>query len=111
GYPRRPAFPGDVPMSPRTLTPLALALACLALAPAADKVSFHPADGSSASKTCSLSASFSLGDVSAMVDGQDMSEQIPSDGELGIDVKMGITDNYVRSDAGRPLELVRSFDD
>jgi len=89
----------------------ACAATCLALAPASDTVSFHPADGSSAAKKCAIHSEFSLGDVSAVVDGQDVSENLPPDLEFAIEVLMEVTDDYVRSGAGRPLELIRSYDE
>ena len=46
----------------------------VALKPLADSVLFQPEDGSSSSKEYSTSASFVLGDFSALMDGMDMSE-------------------------------------
>ena len=84
--------------------------ALVALKPVADSVAFQPEDGSSASKEYEISMSLSLGDLSAMVDGQDMSGMIPGDFEMSADLLMSVTDQYVSSEDGRPLELIRTFD-
>jgi len=80
------------------------------LKPIADDVAFHPADGSSASKEYKISASFSLGDLSATVDGQDMSESLPGEAEVTAELLMNVTDQYVSTVDGRPHELIRSYD-
>ena len=98
-------------MNSKTLVAALIAVpALVALKPLADSVLFQPEDGSSASKEYSINAAFSLGDFSAMVDGADMSEGVPGDFEMTGEILMSVTDQYVSSLSGRPVELIRTFD-
>lgn len=83
---------------------------CLALAPLGDQVTFHPKDGSSLAKKFAIDVGMELDDFSMTVDGNDMGENAP-DLTLGAKGEMAITDKYVTTSAGKPLELIRSFDD
>ncbi|MCC7014345.1 MAG: hypothetical protein IT454_17430 [Planctomycetes bacterium] len=86
------------------------ALALLAFAPVADSVSFHPTEGSEATKKFALEGSFELGDISMVVDGQDMSGQIPLDQVSGeFDMGFGIVDHYIKIAEGKPLHLEREY--
>jgi hypothetical protein len=82
----------------------------LALAPRAESVSFHPDDGSSLSKDFEISLQISIGDVSLFADGQDVSGQVPDDLALALDVEVSITDEYVKTVDGKPLDLIRTFE-
>lgn len=84
--------------------------ALVALKPIADSVAFQPDDGSSASKEYEINVNMSLGDFTAMLDGQDMSEMVPGDFEMSAEILMSVTDLYVSSEDGRPVELIRTFD-
>ena len=98
-------------MKSKLLTASLIAVpALVALKPIADSVYFQPEDGSSASKEYTITASFSLGDFSAMVDGQDMSEMIPAEFDLSAEMAMSVTDQYVSTLDGRMTELIRTFD-
>jgi hypothetical protein len=88
-------------------TPFLLALA--PLAPLADDVSFRPEPGVSLTKRYGIEGSIELTDLTAIVDGQDMSEMIPLDVSAAFELSMLLRDQYVRSGDGRPLELVRTF--
>ncbi len=83
----------------------------LALAPLADGLNFNPAKGSSLSKNTEINMSFELGDMTVVVDGQDMSGQIPADASGNMDMTMGWTDKYVDLKDGKPLELIRTYDE
>jgi hypothetical protein len=90
---------------------LAAAPFLVLLTPAADEVSFRPANGSSAAKVFTLETKLELGDFSLDVNGQDMSGNIelPGDASFGFDVTARIVDHYVKVEGGKPLELVREF--
>lgn len=86
------------------------ALALLAFQPLADTVGFHPKDGSEATKNFTLEGTFELGDMSIVVDGQDMSGQIPLDQVAGeFDMAFAIVDRYIKSADGKPLHLERDY--
>lgn len=82
----------------------------LALAPRGDALSFHPAKDSSLSKVNETTMSFELGDMSVIVDGNDVSGQVPADAKGEMNMSMNWTDKYVDLKDGKPLELIRSFD-
>ena len=82
-----------------------------AFAPAGDSLTFHPADGSQAAKAFELSGSFELGDLTLLVDGQDMTGDLPpmDDASGSFSVALSIVDHYVKIADGRPLELHRDY--
>ena len=92
------------------LTALLATPLLLALEPRADNVSFHPEDGSSLAKDYGIEFTFVLGDITAYIDGQDLSESVPADFELVGDTSLTITDQYVETLDGKPLQLIRTFD-
>ena len=83
----------------------------LALEPRGDALTFHPAKDSTLSKTNEITMSFELGDLSMVVDGNDMSGQIPADASGDMSMSMNWTDKYVNLKDGKPLELIRSYDE
>jgi hypothetical protein len=93
------------------LPALALSPLLLALAPVASDVSFRPTDGSEVTRDYSIEVSFELGDLSVVVDGQDMSEMLPADFEGSAELMMKVTESFVRSAEGRPLELIRTYEE
>jgi hypothetical protein len=90
---------------------LAAPLLC-ALSPLADDVSFHPSDGSDVTRRYTVELDFELGDLSIVADGQDISEMVPTDQMNGAaQLAMKVTESFVRTADGKPLELIRSFEE
>jgi hypothetical protein len=84
----------------------------LALEPRGDALTFHPAKDSTLTKVNDITMSFELGDMSVMVDGADMSGQIPADFNGEMDMSMTWTDKYVDfKQDGSPAELIRTYDE
>src|SRR5688500_9065663 len=85
----------------------------LALEPRADALTFHPAKETSLTKTNDITVSFELGDMTVMVDGNDMSGQIPADFSGEMSMSLTWIDKYIDIDAaeGKPLELIRSYEE
>lgn len=101
------------------MKPLHYLAACLlaapllvALVPRGDSLSFHPSNGTTVSKEAELHLTVDLGDITAEADGQDISQQIPSEASAVIDVAMAWTDKYVEveKDKNRPKELIRKYE-
>ncbi|MCP3917482.1 MAG: hypothetical protein GY711_18210 [bacterium] len=82
----------------------------LALQPRADAVHFQPEDGSSLAKEFSIEFTLSVGDITAFIDGQDLSEGIPADLELAAEAAMLVTDEYLETVDGVPHEFIRTYD-
>ena len=91
-------------------TALLGSLFLLAFQPAADKVEFRPAEGAELAKTFTMGGNFEVGDMTMVVDGQDMSGSIPLDAASG-EFKMGfeVADTYVKTVDGRLVEFTREF--
>lgn len=96
--------------------PLAASAALLALAftPVADTLSFAPAANEKAAKKLTVEGEFSLADVSMTLNG----EPVPGGGldELTsktflMNLAVSVTDTYVSTKDGRPLDLVRAYDE
>lgn len=86
------------------------ALFLLAFQPAADSIQFRPADGSEASKSFSIGGSLELGDLTMVVNGQDMSGMIPLDQMSGeFNATFSVVDQYVKTVDGKALEFTRQF--
>jgi hypothetical protein len=81
------------------------------LSPVADDLSFRPSDGTEVTRLYSIDIEYELGDLSVVIDGQDISEMIPSDVSGTAQIAMKLTESFVRSADGRPLELIRSFEE
>jgi hypothetical protein len=96
----------------RLLLPALLASPLLlALEPRGDALTFHPAKDSSLTKVTEIEMSFSLGDITLIVGGNDMGGQIPGDVSGDMDMSMTWTDKYVDLKDGKPLELIRTYDE
>lgn len=97
-----------------TLRTLALALPCLALAPVADELTFHPAAQEEVEKKLEIEVELRVEDVSLSVNGQPMpaeaTEELTSQ-ELLLDLLVGVRETYVASRDGRPIDLLRTFDE
>jgi len=91
-------------------TALLGSLILLAFQPAADKVEFHPTEGAELAKTFTVGVNFELGDMTMVVDGQDMSGSIPLDAAAG-EFKLGfeVVDTYGKTADGRLVEFTREF--
>jgi hypothetical protein len=88
---------------------LAVAPLCLALAPRAEQITFHPRDDSKLAKKFTIKADLELGDVTFEVDGQDATGELPPDVTFGVEMFTEIVDHYIKVEDGKPLELVREF--
>jgi len=98
-------------MTPRHLLTLLVAgPALLALQPRADNVSFAPADGSSLTKEFQIDFELALGDVTLLMNGMDVSENLPGDFEVSTEIYMKVGDTYVEVADGKPLDLIRSYE-
>ena len=98
-----------------------LSLLALALTPAlfafglrGDALSFHPEAGSEVEKTCSMTGSLYIDDIMITADG----EQLPAemfgealDQAMEVELVMGVTDQYVKSADGKPMVLLRTFNE
>ena len=117
----RPAIPPPTlihdPMNTQKTLSLALPLLALplfAFTGSADKVTFQPAEGATTSKELTLNAVFYLDDMRMVVDGNEMpAEMMGGAMEEGllIDMTVGVTDEYVKSEENKMLELLRSYDE
>lgn len=90
------------------------AVLALAFAPVADTLVFAPAANEKAAKKLTVEGEFSLTDVSMTLNG----EPVPGGGldELTsktflMSLGVGVTDTYVSTKDGRPIELVRAYDE
>jgi hypothetical protein len=93
-----------------TTVTLACAASLLALSPAADKVSFQPADGTEATKSFSISGDFALENLSVLMDGNDMAAMIGEQDVSGdFEATSRIVDRYVKTVDGQPRELQREY--
>jgi hypothetical protein len=100
----------------KTKTPLLLpllALPLLAFSGREDKVSFQPSAGARVSKELGLTATFYLDDMRMVIDGNEMPQEMMGQAmEQGllIDMTVGCTDEYAKSDENKPLQLMRTYD-
>lgn len=95
-----------------TLSALLAAPLLALLPPVADDLSFHPSDGTEVTRLYSLDLAFQLDDLSAVVAGQDISEMIAQgDMSVAAEIALKVTESFVRSAEGRPLELIRYFEE
>jgi hypothetical protein len=85
----------------------------LALAMPADDLSFHPAAKSEAAKTLTINVEMNIKDASFTMNG----EPIPGDAldsikenSLIMNMSAGVTDKYVETKDGKPVELLRTYD-
>ena len=93
---------------------IALALPCLALAPVTDELTFHPAAQAEVAKKLEIDVAMRIDDVSLTVNGQPMPAEATSElqnQELKLDVLVGVLETYVATRDGRPIDLLRTFED
>lgn len=104
-------------MKRRPLLPLVLLAGALpvgaAIVARGELLRFQPEDGSSVDRTFDIEATFFLDDIQVNVDGQEMPPEMMMgelDGGILVHLAMEVSDEFVRSEGGRPLELVRSYE-
>jgi len=111
-YTEEPFPSGEIAVIRPTLSALLAAPLLCALSPLADDVSFHPKDGSDVTRSYAIDLEFETGDLSITADGQDISEMVPTDQMNGaLKLAMKVTESFVHSAEGKPLELIRSFEE
>jgi len=78
-----------------------------------EKLAFAPEDGTSLDKELSMEVSLYVEDLSMIVDGQDMGGMMMGelDEALSFNVLIGVTDEFVKSANGKPLELLRTYNE
>ena len=83
------------------------------LAAPADHLVFAPEPDSSVRKTLEISMEFHLDDFVMSVGGEDVTEMMGADASRSFtgEISVGVTEKYVKSGDGRPLDLLRTFDD
>jgi hypothetical protein len=95
------------------LVPIALPLALVPLF-LADEIAFRPASGSSVSKELAIDVELGLDEVSMSMNGQELPPEMlgqAADQKLLVNLVMEVTEKYVSAKEGRPIELLRTFDD
>src|SRR5688572_21783469 len=96
----------------RALLPAFGAGFALTLGGAGEKVAFQPQPGTSLTKSYTINWDFSLEDISLIVDGQDFGGMMGQfDMDMKSETRIEITDAYEAVADGRPLELLRTFDE
>jgi len=94
----------------------ATALALLAFDTPADRVSFHPREGTVLTKTFTTVVEMALDDLEVMMNGEEVdpaamgAEFEVSEAHGQYDIEVVVTDEYISLGEGRPAELVRSYD-
>ena len=91
---------------------LVLAL-LLAFALSADDVSFHPKDGSGVKKRLEVELEFSPEEIEVSLNGEPLpAESVGGmDETLVLELAVGVTEKFVASKDGRPVDLLRTFDE
>lgn len=95
------------------ILPLAT-LPLLAFALRADKVSFQPAEGATATKELNFSTTFYMDDLTMIVDGNEMPSEMMGgamDEGILINATIGVTDEYVETRNGKQATLLRTYDE
>ncbi len=95
------------------LVPLALSLALVPLF-SADDIAFRPAAGSSVAKGLTIDVELGLDEVTMSMNGQELPPEMlgeVGDQKLLVHLMMEVTEKYVSVKEGRPLELLRTFDE
>lgn len=85
----------------------------LALSLPADDLTFHPAANSEVAKTLKLDLEINVKEASLTVDGNPMPvEQLNelTDKALIVNMVVGVTDKFVETKDGKPIDLLRTFD-
>ena len=98
-------------MTPMRTFALAI-LSCLGLS-VSDTPRFAPAEKSSVEKTIRSELEFAVNEFGMTMDGRELPKSMTEDVVLKFErkAKLVLTDRYVKSGAGRPLELDRTFDE
>ena len=94
--------------------PFLFAPLLLALAPVADEITFHPQANAGIVKALALDLDLHVEDVSMTVNGQAMPPEANGGLECKdvlVDLAIGVTEVYVASRDGRPVDLLRTYDD
>ena len=87
-------------------------LAAFAVAPTVGEVAFHPEEGSTLTKTFTVTTDMELEDLSAVVDGQDVGAMMGSmEVNVSFEMLARVTDTYHALAEARPSKLERSFDE
>ena len=96
-----------------SLRPLLLAPLLLALAPVADEIAFHPAANTEVGKKLTVAIELKVEDASFTVNGESMDQGAMSlEGQdMLFDLVVGVTEKYVESRDGHPIDLLRTYDD
>lgn len=78
-----------------------------------EKLAFAPEEGSSLDKELSMEVSFYVEDLTMIVDGQDMGGMMMGemDEALSFNALIKVTDEFVKSANGKPLELLRTYNE
>lgn len=104
-------------MNRRSLLPLVLLAGALpvgaAIVARAVLLKFQPEDGSSVDRTFEFKTTFYMDDIQLTVDGQEVPAEMMAgqfDGGVLFHLAMEVSDEFVKSGGGRPLELIRSYD-
>lgn len=90
-----------------------IVLPLLAFSSREDKVAFAPSAGATAAKEMNLTATLYLDDMRMVVDGNEMPAEMMGeamDEGLLIDMTIGVTDEYAKTEDGRPVQLLRTYD-
>lgn len=99
----------------QTLYPLALALPLLAFQPAPEGLTFGPEKDTSVSKSFSMKADFTVEDLYVSFGGQEMPPEAMGMEEeqmnAAADMQVSVTEKYVKSADGKPVQLLRTFDE
>ncbi len=77
----------------------------------AQKLAFGPEDGSALDKSLSMDVSFYVEDLSLIADGQDVGGMMMAemDEALSFNMLIEVTDEYVRTEGGKHMELLRTY--
>lgn len=95
----------------RTALPiLAAAPVALAFLPRGDRLSFQPPADSVVARDYEIQVDVDQIDISATFNGQDMSGMIPGDLSLMFQVAASVSDKFVKTVDGKPIDLIRSYE-
>lgn len=86
----------------------------LALALAADEVAFHPSANAAVAKELEVDVELAVSDFSFSVNGEELPPEALGpigDQKLLVHLVLGVTDKYVATKDGRPIDLLRTYDD
>lgn len=94
----------------RPLLCSALLAPLVAFAMPADKVSFHPEEGLSLTKSIQSNTQMALDDMTMTMNGQPMPMDLEMEMDMSMNMSVEVTDEYVSTSDGRPAKLKRTFD-